>query len=187
MISQIRVKAEHANPDNTSAFGTFIGENVSAERLPIPFYDHVDEGINLPFDYVGRALLRTARIHPTSAPCVWLERHLRMNQFFIGLGSSPFALLLGEPTHEDLSHTDIPNFDKVKGFVFSPGTGLVMHKGTWHDFPVALQEPVTCLTGNSDEVVSALISMESPGEMNQGDVYKISLHKRANLEIFIDV
>ena len=62
---------------------------------------------------------------------------------------------------------------------FILGYGLILKKGTWHDFPVSLRNSITVLTFNSAEVVEALAAMKEPGEMlGQGDVYKIDLEKR---------
>lgn len=167
-----------ATPDSVREYGLLISEDVSGIRLPIPFYDHVDEGRNIPFEYNGRAVMRTARVHPTDKPVRWLERHMRMTQFFVGLGSAPFALVLCKPTQEQTMGDALPDLNTLVCFVFDPGTGFLLHKGTWHDFPLAISQPVTCLTGNSDEVINALISVKEPREMNEGDVYKVSVPDR---------
>ena len=61
---------------------------------------------------------------------------------------------------------------------------MILKKGTWHDFPVSLGNPVTVLTFNSAEVVEALAGMREPGEMlGQGDIFKINLPKRLNTNI----
>lgn len=101
---------------------------------------------------------------------------MAMTQLFIGLGDQPFAMVLGKPNHEKGGVT--PTLDDVKCFVFPPGHGVMIHKGTWHDFPLAVKDPVTVLTANSPEVVEALSSMKSPDEMDHGDVYKIDIKKR---------
>ena len=185
MTRSISLTAVPATRENVADYGHFIGENVSESRLPIPFYDHVDEGENIPFEYHGKAVLRTARIHPTKKPCVWMERHIRMTQFFIGLGQSQFALVLGKPEDTDNGGSPVPIPEELVCFRFQPGTGLLLKKGTWHDFPLAINSPVTCITGNSEEVVDALVQMTEPGEMDQGDVYKIDLAARLGVEIMV--
>ena len=42
--------------------------------------------------------------------------------------------------------------------VRNTGHGIMIHQGTWHDFPLCVKEPVTVLTANSPEVVEALAS-----------------------------
>lgn len=182
------VKLEKATPRNTEEFGFFIGEDIRQERIPIPFYDHVDEGQNIPFEYTGKAVLRTARIHPTKKSNIWLERHMNMTQFFIGLGSSQFSMLLATPTHNlTEGKRDKPDPLSFRCFLFDSGTGIVLKKGVWHDFPMALDRPVTCITGNSDEVVQALVEMDTPREMNHGDVYKVNLPDRLGIEVIVEM
>jgi ureidoglycolate lyase len=101
---------------------------------------------------------------------------MNMTQLFVGLGDQPFAMVLGKPTHG--SGSRLPDLGNVKCFVFPPGHGIMIHKGTWHDFPLCVKDPVTVLTANSPEVVEALASMGSPREMDHGDVYKIEIRKR---------
>ncbi len=163
-----------ATRENTAAYGTFIGTDVPSAGLSIPFYKGaVEEGHNLPFEYHGRATVRSARIHPRPAEVTWLERHLRMTQLFVGLGDAPFAMVLGRPTAGAL-----PDLDDVVCFRFPAGHGIMIHAGTWHDFPLAIDRPVSVLTMNSEEVVQALAAQREPAEMDSGDVLKLDVRKR---------
>lgn len=170
----ILVPVVKATRENTAAYGQFIGTDVPAAGLAIPFYKGaVEEGHNLPFQCHGQAVVRTARIHPRSPDVVWLEQHKRMTQVFIGLGDAPLAMVLGKP-----SDTPTPNLADVVCFVFPPAHGIMLHERTWHEFPLAVDRPVTVLTMNSAEVVEALASQAAPDEMDRGDVYKIDIKKR---------
>jgi len=163
-----------ATRENTEKYGVFIGTDVPAAGLQIPFYrGAVEEGHNLPFEYHGTAVVRSARIHPRPGDVVWLERHGRLTQLFVGLGDAPMAMVLGQPTAGP-----IPDLASVVAFVFPSGQGIMLHKGTWHDFPMALDRPVTVLVMNSAEVVEALAAQKTPAEMNRGDVYKIAVTSR---------
>jgi ureidoglycolate lyase len=55
---------------------------------------------------------------------------------------------------------------------------LLLHAGTWHDFPIAVDRPVTLLLANSEEVVEALRTAGRPRELDEGDVQKVSLPLR---------
>jgi hypothetical protein len=68
-------------------------------------------------------------------------------------------------------------------FVFPPGHGIMLHRGTWHDFPMAIDRPVTVLTANSEEVIAALTSQKDPDEMDRGDVYKIDMVRRTGKQL----
>jgi ureidoglycolate lyase len=181
-MDTLEVPVVQATRENTAAYGTFIGLDVPKAGLAIPFYKGtVEEGHNLPFRYHGEATVRTARIHPRPGEVTWIERHLRMTQLFIGLGDAPLAMVLGRPNQPK----DAPDLEALVGFVFPPGHGIMIHAGTWHDFPMALSRPVTVLTMNSAEVVEALASQEEPAEMYRGDVYKIDLARRTGHRIHI--
>lgn len=173
----IDVPVVHATRENIAEYGIFIGTDVPNAGLTIPFYKGaVEEGHNLPFAYTGRAVVRTARIHPRPGEITWLERHLNMTQLFVGLGDAPLCMVLGKPNHA--RGRDLPDLEDVRAFVIPAGHGVMIHAGTWHDFPMALDRPVTVLTANSDEVVEALASQKEPAEMNRGDVYKIDIARR---------
>ncbi|MBD2294606.1 ureidoglycolate lyase [Anabaena sphaerica FACHB-251] len=182
----IKIPVIDANKENIKPYGHLLGEDVSKPGLGIPFYqERVLEGENIDFVYRGNATFRTAKIMPGYPPIIWLERHLHMTQMFIALGQSPFIMVLSPPNHEN--GENLPDLNLVKAFRFPAGHGLLLHLGTWHDFPIACDFPVVILTANSDEVVTALSQMQTPDEMNQGDVYKISLPKRLGCEIHLDI
>ena len=173
----VNVPVLDATPENLAEYGVMIGEAVHRPGLSIPFYKgSVEEGQNLDFEYTGRAVIRTARISHRSPEITWLERHLNMTQIFVGLGSSPFAMVLGKPNQG--SGENIPRLEEVRAFRIPAGQGVMIHLGTWHDFPMSIGDPVTVMTMNSDEVVTALANARSADEMDDGDVYKIDIHRR---------
>jgi ureidoglycolate lyase len=170
----IDVPLVEASPDALADYGVMIGAEVNQPGLTIPFYaGAVEEGQNLDFHYRGQAVVRTARIHHRDPDITWLERHLHMSQIFVGLGSAPFAMVLGKPNHAHGAR--VPDLDTVAAFRIPPGHGVMIHRGTWHDFPMAFDEPVVVLTMNSAEVVEALASQREPADMDRGDVYKIDI------------
>ncbi|MEM7556970.1 MAG: ureidoglycolate lyase [Cyanobacteria bacterium P01_A01_bin.84] len=178
----IKLPITDVNSENIQPYGYLLGDDVSKPGLGIPFYeDRVIEGENIDFNYRGRATFRTAKIMPGYPQITWLERHMYMTQMFISLGQAGFIMVLSTPNHQE--NKNLPDLSEAKAFRFPPGHGLLLHLGTWHDFPIACDRPVIILTANSDEVVTALTQMKEPGEMNQGDVYKISLPKRLGMEI----
>ncbi|BAZ41189.1 hypothetical protein NIES4101_71510 [Calothrix sp. NIES-4101] len=182
----LKIPVIDATSENIKPYGYLLGDDVSKPGLGIPFYqERVIEGENIDFTYRGTATFRTAKIMPGYPNIIWLERHMHMTQMFIALGQSPFIMVLAAPNHEQ--NEDLPDLNQVKAFRFPAGHGLLLHLGTWHDFPIACDTPVVILTANSDEVVAALSAMTAPGEMNQGDVYKISLPKRLGSEIQLDI
>ena len=179
-MTELVVPKVAATREEIADYGVFIGTDVPPARLAIPFYQGaVEEGHNLPFQYHQRATVRTARIHPRPSAVIWLERHTRLTQLFVGLGDAPFCVVLGKPNpdrHE-------PDLNSLVAFVFPPGHGVIIHAGTWHDFPMAIDRPVTVLTMNSEEVVEALASQKEPAEMNHGDVFKLDVERRTGVKV----
>jgi len=173
-----------ATRETIADYGLFIGLDVPNAGLAIPFYKGaVEEGFNLPFEYTGRAVLRTARIHPRSGDITWLERHMNMTQLFVGLGDALFCMVLGKPTQA--RGRDVPDLDDVVAFIFPPAHGVMIHAGTWHDFPMAIERPVTVLTANSDEVVAALATQKVAEEMDRGDVRKIDIVRHTGVALHV--
>lgn len=184
-VETVEVPIVSATRENVRDVGLFIGTDIEEGGLPIPFYrGSVEEGHNIPFECHGRAVIRTARITKRSGDIKWLERHSRMTQLFVGLGDQPFAMILGVPSPAGV---DYPDLSQVRCFVFPAGHGILLHKGTWHDFPLSTGLPVTCLTANSEEVVDALASMKEPIEMNHGDVYKLDIARRLGKHLHVSL
>ena len=174
------IPLEDATAQRVAPYGVMLGETVHRPGLTIPFYKgSVEEGANLDFHYHERCVVRTARISPRPMEVFWLERHLRLSQLFVGLGSEPFALVLGKPNPQEKK----PDLNQVVALRFPPGCGIILHRGTWHDFPLALANPVVVLTMNSAEVVEALAAMTSPQDMDTGDVYKLELARHLGVTI----
>jgi ureidoglycolate lyase len=181
-----RVAVVDATRENVADYGLFVGTDVPNAGLPIPFYKgSVVEGHNLPFACNGRAVIRTAQIQKRSNEVTWLERHLRMTQLFVGLGDAPFVMVLGKPTHE--RGLDVPDLDQIAAFKVPAGHGILIHAGTWHDFPMAWDRAVTVLTASSEEVVEALAAARTPDELDSGDVLKIDIARRLGVELVAEI
>ena len=103
------------------------------------------------------------------------------------LGYNPSLAIFGEPTHErtDLDDTQrkLPDVSNIKAFIIPAGFGIIMYKGTWHDFPISCGPPTTVFLINTKEVIEALSSLESPGPMDCGDVYKVQLSDHFDFQL----
>lgn len=185
-LPELRVPLTQATPENLAEFGLYMGSEVPESGLTIPFYKgSVQEGHNFKFEYRGDAVIRSAKIGKRNPQLDWLERHLYMTQLFVPLGTRGYIMVLAPPNHEEGKNT--PDLDKVKAFQFEPGVGLMLHRGTWHDFPFAVDGDVTVLTANSSEVVEALKNCPSPRELFDGDVYKINLPARLGVRLVVEL
>jgi len=171
--------------DMIEGYGTLIAPlSLDCNQISIPFYKgSVKEGKNYDFECTPPAVCRSAQISKREvSEVVWLERHVRMTQLFMGLGNSPYIMVLGKPTENNL-----PDLSSVRAFLFPSGTGVILQKGTWHDFPMSAGPTVSVLTFNSAEVVEALTSMSAPMEMDFGDVFKVNVLDRLHIRLKVNV
>lgn len=166
-----------ATSQSVAPFGVLVTDDVTSD-LDIPYYrGRVIEGGDLGFRYRGRAALRTAKVLPAGPVQVaWLERHLSLTQLFVGLGTGPFVMAMAPPNHG--TGATLPDLAQARALRFPASSALLLRQGTWHDFPIAVDTPVALLIGNSQEVVDALHAAGRPRELDEGDVYKISLPDR---------
>jgi ureidoglycolate lyase len=79
--------------------------------------------------------LSVARLKRRPMEALWLERHFKHTQTFLPLGGKPFAMILSPPTEGDL-----PDLDRAQAFVFAGDQGVALHVGTWHEFPLAIED-----------------------------------------------
>jgi len=90
-------------------------------------------------------------------------------------------MILAPPNHE--TGDDLPELSAAVTLRFPASSALLLHRGTWHDFPLATTGPVTMLLANSQEVMDALANAGSPRELHEGDVHKVSLADRFGVQL----
>jgi len=180
--SVVDLAVVEATPQTVAPFGVLITDDVNPD-LDIPYYPgRVIEGGDIGFRYRGRASLRTAKVLLSEDVGVtWLERHLALTQLFIGLSRGPFVMVLAPPNHA--TGSVLPDLAAASALMFPGGSALMLHLGTWHDFPIAVNAPVALLIANSQEVVDALQSAGRPRELDEGDVFKVSLPDRFGITL----
>jgi ureidoglycolate lyase len=81
----------------------------------------------------------------------WMERHFKHTQAFIPLGGKPFLAILAPPTEGEL-----PDLDQARAFLFDGQAGLLMHVGTWHEFPFALVDNTQLVVVLRSETLESL-------------------------------
>jgi len=182
----LEVPLTPATPENVAEFGLYLGDEVPESGLSIPFYKgSVQEGHNFKFEYREQAVIRSAKIMQRKPQLDWLERHLNLTQLFVPLGTRGYIMVLAPANHAE--GMNVPDLAKVKALVFPAGVGLLMHLGTWHDFPFAADGEVTILTANSAEVVRALADCPEPNELFAGDVHKINIPARLGVRLVVQL
>ena len=130
-----RLRAERATPDNTAAFGTWLGSDAPVEASRSSFYGDA-VALRKPGRFVTDDTLEVsvATIHRRPLRVSWLERHFLHTQAFIPLGGKPMLLVLAPPTPE----AELPELDTLRAVMFDGRAGFALHVGTWHEFPMAV-------------------------------------------------
>lgn len=152
------IPLQTATADALAPYGVLIG--VDGQRAPrsSAFYGDAVE-LWTPGEFVSDSdtTLSVARVHPRPFEVVWMERHFLHTQCFVPLGGKPFAAVLGAPTD-----SGAPDPQSVKAFRFDGSAGFMMHVGTWHEFPFALD-------GSTDVLVILRRETNRNLQMREGD------------------
>jgi ureidoglycolate lyase len=112
---------------------------------------------------------------------LWLERHFLHTQAFIPLGGKPFAMILAPP-----SEGDLPDLDRAAAFVFAGDQGLAMHVGTWHEFPLAIEDGTDIVVLLRRQTVQDLARREG-NEASGPDLEKRDLEARFGLRLAVEL
>ncbi|MEZ5499678.1 MAG: ureidoglycolate lyase [Steroidobacteraceae bacterium] len=120
--------------------------------------------------------LSIARVHPRARSVRYLERHFKHTQAFVPLTARPFVAVLGPPC----PHT-LPDVESVRAFRFPPGTGFMMHIGTWHEFPFALESTMDLLVILRNETNRDL-ERRSHDEAEGADLQKRNVQNRLGVQ-----
>jgi ureidoglycolate lyase len=170
----IHLPLERATTESIAPYGALLTAGGSQARTSAFYGDKVELWSPGPFISDSDACVSVARVHPREREVVWLERHFKHTQAFIPLGSARFAVVLGAATE-----TSLPDPATVRAFEFGPGVGLVMHIGTWHEFPFALDGVVDMAVLLRNETNRDLEVKEN-NEAVGGDLEKRNMQARLN-------
>lgn len=112
------------------------------------------------FDADGSTQLMTLNSWYQGLSFSMLERHFAVTQTFIATGGSPSVVALAPPGVVD-DRDRVPEIGDVRAFVIEPGTGYLLHRGTWHSldrfplYPPGSTFAVITTTETTDELQRA--------------------------------
>jgi ureidoglycolate lyase len=174
VLSTVHLPLELATADSLAPYGALIAASTTAPRTSAFYGDAVELWSPGQFRSDADTCLSVARVHPRHREVVWMERHFKHTQAFIPLGAGSFAVVLGAPTN-----TNTPDPTNVRAFRFAPGAGLLMHIGTWHEFPFALEASLDLVVVLRNETNRDL-EMKENDEAVGGDLEKRNVRARLN-------
>lgn len=147
-----RLPIESATPRSVAPYGTLVAaDQVRAPRTGVFYGDAVQLWSQDRFVSDADTCLTVARVHPRDNEVVWMERHFKHTQTFVPLGGRPFVMVLGAPTTGSA-----PDPSDVRALFFDGQAGFMMHIGTWHEFPFAIDQTTDMLVILRKETVRNL-------------------------------
>ncbi|MEO9467887.1 ureidoglycolate lyase [Parasphingorhabdus sp.] len=135
MTRTIDLPIETASPEILAPFGQIAGTNSTPQLMPIDFYKGaVEVGQPVSFHCKHPIELTPSRLDLRPGEVRFMERHFQHTQAFIPIGGKPYVVVMAPPTDGDL-----PDLAAARAFRFDGSQSLVMHVGTWHEFPFAME------------------------------------------------
>ncbi|NBO73133.1 MAG: ureidoglycolate hydrolase [Gammaproteobacteria bacterium] len=179
-LSRLELELEQATTENIAPFGELLAFGRGRPVARTRFYDDAVELMEKPaFSSDADTCLSLARVHPRPLEVIWMERHFKHTQAFIPLNAKPWCAVLAPPTASDL-----PDLAQARAFHFAGDCGLLMHVGTWHEFPFALEvtaDMVVVLRNETNRNLEAISDGEAVGE----DLEKRHIAKRFGVSLAI--
>ncbi len=165
---------EDASAVSIAPFGELLGVGRGRPTARTRFYDDAVELVEKsPFVSDADTCLSIARVRPRPFEVTWMERHFKHTQVFLPLNREPFAVVLAPPT----PNGNLPDLAAARALRFPGDCGLMMHVGTWHEFPFALQasaDMVVILRNETNRNLDAVEDGEAVGE----DLEKRNVRRR---------
>ena len=179
-LSRLELELEQATTENIAPFGELLAFGRGRPVARTRFYDDAVELMEKPaFSSDADTCLSLARVHPRPLEVIWMERHFKHTQAFLPLNAKPWCAVLAPPTASDL-----PDLAQARAFHFAGDCGLLMHVGTWHEFPFALEvtaDMVVVLRNETNRNLEAISDGEAVGE----DLEKRHIAKRFGVSLVI--
>jgi len=132
----IVLPVEEASAGALAPFGDLIGRASGAKAVSVDFYQGavtMRSPARFACDHPVEVTL--ASVDPRPGEVRYMERHAQHTQAFLPLGGKPFVAVMAPPGAGDL-----PDLTAVRAFRFDGSAGFAMHRGTWHEFPFAVEE-----------------------------------------------
>lgn len=164
---------ESATADVLAPYGTLVAANPMRAAKTSAFYgDAVELWAQERFKSDADTCLSVARVHPRRNEVLWMERHFKHTQTFVPLGAQAFVMVLGAPTAGG-----VPDASNVRALRFDGRAGFMMHIGTWHEFPFAIETSTDLLVILRNETNRDL-ELRANDEAEGGDLEKRNLRAR---------
>jgi ureidoglycolate lyase len=135
MSEVITLPLQPATAEALAPFGAIIGSASGVKPVAVDFYKGaVSMSYPARFECDHPVKITLANVEPRAGEVRYMERHAQHTQAFIPLAGKPFIAVMAPP-----SDGDLPDLAQVRAFRFDGSAGFAMHRGTWHEFPFAVE------------------------------------------------
>ena len=177
-LEEIPVPLVSALEMDVSPFGYLLGVTEPSDLAETSFYQGAVKLLNPgPFESDDDTTLSIARVSPRVNEVTWMERHFKHTQAFLPLGGKGYVVVAAPPNEAEL-----PDIDRAVAIQFPGNMGFMMHVGTWHEFPFALEpdtDVVVILRNETNRDLTQLKDDEAEGE----DLQKRNIRARLGLNL----
>mgnify|MGYP003677331021 CR=1 FL=1 len=158
------LKAVPATPEAVAPFGFWLGRDAPGPVGRSAFYGDAVE-LRKPAEFVGDDTLdiSVATVHRRPLQVTWLERHFLHTQSFIPLGGKP-----------------------ARAIRFDGSAGIALRIGTWHEFPLALEDDSDVIVLIRRDTVRDLARVEG-NEARGPDLDKKDIVARTGITLVVDL
>lgn len=177
-LQDIDVPVVSALDIDLAPFGYPLGVTDPAELVDTAFYHGAVKLLKPgPFKSDDDTTLSIARVSPRRNEVVWMERHFKHTQAFLPLGGKGYVVVAAPPNDRE-----VPDIERTVAIQFPGDMGFMMHVGTWHEFPFALEpdtDVVVILRNETHRDLEQLKDHEAEGE----DLQKRNIRVRLGLNL----
>jgi ureidoglycolate lyase len=180
MLPDYLLKVEPATPHSVEPFGHFIGVHAQAPRFAAWPGAVVQGGWPIEIGSSGEVLhvQLAARRFPTAVEL--LERHDGHTQTYLGANGKPWVMVMGLATRRD----GLPDLAALRAFRFEAGSGIALHAGSWHEFPLALEDDTRfSVILRSQAHINTLASPVHPNDARGPDLERWDIAARATVSV----
>ncbi len=183
-LREHRLRVEPATAEAIAPFGALLGRRALVKPTALDYYNGaVAMSRPVQFECDSRTELSLTTLKRRAFQVRYLERHFQHTQAFIPLGGKPWIGVFAPP-----SVGDMPDFSQVRAFRFEGDTGLCLHRGTWHEFPFAIEDDTDLAVVLSSQTTADLHQRAANGiEAFGPDLDKKDMTLRAGVVFVLDL
>lgn len=174
---EITLKVESATLESVAPYGRLVAAHEGSSKfLTWPGVD-VYGATPITIGEGGELLLvkMAAQLFPVQVGMI--ERHFKHTQTYLPFNGKAFIMVLGIEAIDNM-----PDFTRLRAFLFENGSGIVLHTCIWHEFPHAINDDTQfAAILRSEAHINTLDEPLYAGDAVGPDLQRYAVHPRAKI------